>query len=720
MNIAPAILEHYPELNDAQRQIIGHLDGPLLVIAGPGSGKTYSIVLRTLNLLLLERAKPREVVLCTFTEKAALEMRHRVGMAAHKMAYGGDLSELTISTIHGFCNQLLMRHRHRTPLGHNYETLDELTQLLFIFENFDKIIGRRQSGRFLTRWTTRWTAIEGARGYFNKITEEMVDFHRLVSSDAPFLRAVGNAYQNYAQCLLDANRVDFAHLQRLAYDMLDDPVTAEIVSPGLRYVMVDEYQDTNYIQEQLLMLLTGANNNLCVVGDEDQSLYRFRGATVRNILEFHQRVPDCSTINLTTNYRSHRAIVERYDRWMDSVDWSNPDGDSFRHDKKIVADSGTEHPDYPSVVSIWGTNERDEAERFADMVDFLKANGAIEDYSNVALLLHSVRATHSSRYLKALQVKGIPAFCPRARAFFEIPEISRLVGCYAILFGWHGDTRGQVRGAVRRLANYVDDALVDLGKNFDSTTPLARGLKNWKAEIDALQEGETLDLRPVDYFYRLLALTPFKEAIRNENTARNLAIFSQLLHAFQSYYHYPVITYRNRRYLRLHFFNSFLRLLHAGGINEYEDPDQPFPKGHVQVMTIHQAKGLEFPVAVVGSLATQTRSAKQIDRHLGPFYPRPPFEPENRITTFDRMRLHYVAFSRPQKLLSAHIPRAADEPLRLHLAGAAPVALCAEGDARGAAFLGQRTPPRQEGVQLHRRPQDLRDLPPPIPVLPRV
>ena len=651
MNIAPAILEHYPELNDAQRRIIGHLDGPLLVIAGPGSGKTYSIVLRTMNLLLLQRAEPKEVVLCTFTDKAALEMRHRVGMAAHKLGYQSDLSELTISTIHGFCNQLLMRHRHRTPLGHNYETLDELTQLLFIFEHFDEIVGLREGELFLTRWRTRWTAIEGARGYFNKMTEEMVDPCLLATSDDPFLRAIGSAYQSYAKCLLAANRVDFAHLQRLAYDMLDDPATADAVSPGLRYVMVDEYQDTNYIQEQLLMQITRAESNLCVVGDEDQSLYRFRGATVRNILEFHQRVPDCATINLTTNYRSHQAVVERYDRWMASADWSNSEGDSYRHDKKIVADSETEHPDYPSVVSIWGTNDRDEAERFADLVEFLKENSVIEDYSNVALLLHSVRYAHSGRYLKALQAKGIPAFCPRARAFFDIPEISRLVGCYAVLFGWHGDGRGDVGGAVWRLAKYVDRALVDLGRNFGSTHPLAQGLQEWRAEIEALQEGETLDLRPVDYFYRLLALTPFKEAVGNENTARNLAIFSQLLHAFQNYYHYPVITHRNRTYLRLHFFSSFLRLLYAGGINEYEDPDQPFPKGHVQVMTIHQAKGLEFPAVVVGSLATQTRSAKQMDRDLNPFYHRAPFEPEDRITLFDRMRLHYVAFSRPEKLL---------------------------------------------------------------------
>jgi DNA helicase-2/ATP-dependent DNA helicase PcrA len=123
------------------------------------------------------------------------------------------------------------------------------------------------------------------------------------------------------------------------------------------------------------------------------------------------------------------------------------------------------------------------------------------------------------------------------------------------------------------------------------------------------------------------------------------------LNAFQAYYHYTVVTHRNRKALRLHLFNSFLRLLYEGGINEYEDPDQPIPKGHVQVMTIHQAKGLEFPVVVVGSLSVRLPSPKRIDRDLGPFYPRPPFEPEDRITLFDRMRLHYVAFSRAQKVL---------------------------------------------------------------------
>lgn len=651
MTIASAIAEHYPALNEAQRAIVGHVDGPLLVIAGPGSGKTYSIVLRALNLLLLEKAQPKQIVLCTFTEKAAFEMRDRLSAAARKVGYAGDLSELAVSTIHSFCNRVLTQHRHRTELGHSYDTLDELTQLLLIFEHFDEIVGPPENDLFLSKWKTRWTAIEGARGYFDKITEELVDPEQLTASTDRFVAAIGNAYRRYERALLDANRTDFAHLQRLVYDLLGDPATAEAVTRDLRYVLVDEYQDTNYIQEQLLLKLTETSRNLCVVGDEDQSLYRFRGATVRNILEFPQRMPGCATVKLTTNYRSHRAIVERYDRWMASTDWSNAHGASFRYDKTIEADAAGKHPEYPSVIAIWGKSERDEAARFADLVEFLKKNEVITDYGQVALLLHSVREDHSGTYLAALGAKGIPAYCPRARAFFDIPEVRDLVACFAVLFGWHGNGRGQVGGAVAELAIYVDAAIVQLGRRFGAPHPLAKSLQQWTGEIAALQETEGLDLRPADYFYHLLALDPFKSAVRNANTARNLGIFSQLLNVFQSYYHYTVITHKNREFLRLHFFNSFLRLLYDGGINEYEDPDQPFPKGHVQVMTIHQAKGLEFPVVVVGSLSTQLSSPKQIDRDLGPFYHRPPFEPENRITHFDRMRLHYVAFSRPQKVL---------------------------------------------------------------------
>jgi DNA helicase-2/ATP-dependent DNA helicase PcrA len=647
--IAPELLREYPNLDDAKHEIIAHEDGPLLVIAGPGSGKTFSLVLRTVNLLLHGRVKPSELVVCTFTEKAAFELRDRIAEAARKVEYQGDLSELHVSTIHALCNRILLEFRHHTPLGAGYETLDELTQLLFLFDHFGEIVA--SDAPYLGRWSTKWRAIEGMRDYFDKIAEELVDFSLLRTSPDPFLAAVGAAYGRYRAKLFERNRVDFAHLQALVDGLLSHAEIGPLVSSRIRYVLVDEYQDTNFVQEQVLTKLASATGNLCVVGDEDQSLYRFRGATVRNILEFPTKFPGCKKVDLTTNYRSHDRIVEAYDRWMASADWSNKNGPPFRFDKTIDPDPEGDFPAYPAVISIWGTSEKDEADRFANLVDTLKSSGVIEDYSQVALLLRSVRDRHSKPYLEALEKKGISAFCPRARGYFENDEIRLMVGCFALLFGYYEEGRGTLTGrSIAALAAYVDECIKALAE-YAAPHELGTEVLEYAREIASLKEGESLDLRPADYFYRLIALEPFRSYVTNENRARNLAVFSQLLNAFQNYYHYTVVTARNREFLRFHLFNSFLRLLHEGGINEYEDRDQPFPKGLVQVMTIHQAKGLEFPVVVVGSLDVAGGTAKQVDRDLGSFYNRTELEPPNRIKTFDRMRLHYVAFSRPQKLL---------------------------------------------------------------------
>ena len=654
VDIWPAIRRHFPELNDSQQQAISLTEGPLLIIAGPGSGKTLVLVIRALNILLRGKAQPGEMVLCTFTEKAAFELRDRIAMSAKKLGYEGDLSQLQASTIHGMCNNYLMRYRHHTRLGHGYQVLDELTQALFLFDNFDAIVGPEQDGKYLGKWSTRWTAIKGLTEFFNKITEELVEPRALIASPDPFLRQLGQAYLAYEAQLQERNCIDFGHQQKLFWELLHDPDIAALVQAGTRYVMVDEYQDTNYVQEQVLLRLARPQNNLCVVGDEDQSLYRFRGATVRNILEFEKHLPHCSRVELTVNYRSHRQIVAAYDKFMATCDWRNPNSEfNFRYDKTIEPNPDGHHPDYPAVFSTWGANGRDEADRVADLVRFLKDNRIIGDYNQVALLLHSVRLRHSGPYIEALERQGIPCFAPRARGYFDNEEVQYMVACFAVLLGWYGDQRGDIRGyALQELSGYVDNCLTSLARaGVVQGHPLARYLQQRVEEIAALDEGQTLNLRLGDYFYQMIAHQPFADMMGNENRARNLAVFSQLLNIFQSYYHYAVITYANRDIMRYHFFNSLLRFLYVGGINEYEDPDRPFPKGHAQVMTIHQAKGLEFPVVIVGSLAANIGSPKQVDRLLGDFYHREPFEPENRITEFDRMRLHYVAFSRAEKML---------------------------------------------------------------------
>ena len=197
-----------------------------------------------------------------------------------RSGYTGDLSELRVGTIHGICNAFVEEYRHRTPLGNAYETLDDLTQLLFIFEHFSDVVGEDavdSEAPYLGRWSTKWRAIRGLKSYFDKITEELIDPEALTYSREPFVRDLGEAYLRYEKAMFRDNRVDFAHQQKLLFELLEDDEVRSRITGSVRYVLVDEYQDTNYVQEQLLLALASGTSNLCVVGDEDQSLYRFRG-----------------------------------------------------------------------------------------------------------------------------------------------------------------------------------------------------------------------------------------------------------------------------------------------------------------------------------------------------------------------------------------------------------------------------------------------------------
>jgi ATP-dependent DNA helicase UvrD/PcrA len=266
-------LHDYLELNDDQRSIVAHDSGPLLVIAGPGSGKTRSLTLLAMNLLLLERAEPAEIILCTYTEKAAYEIQDRIYDIAKKVNYRKDISQMRVGTIHSICNRFIMEHLHCiASLGNNYETLDQLSQQLFIFEWMDEIC-KPSAKFFMNRWgTTPWKTAKKLQSFFDKITEELIDINSLISSRDGFLDCLANTYHAYRKMLVAHNRVDFAHLQKIVYGFLKNPNISHRITKGIRYVLVDEYQDTNYIQEQILIMLASETKNTCVVGDEDQAL----------------------------------------------------------------------------------------------------------------------------------------------------------------------------------------------------------------------------------------------------------------------------------------------------------------------------------------------------------------------------------------------------------------------------------------------------------------
>lgn len=657
-----AMTSAFPTLNRSQIEAITTVDGPVQIIAGPGSGKTLVLVLRAMFLLLTGRAQPNQVLLTTFTEKAAFELRDRINECARLLGYQGPLYEIRVGTLHSMCDEFIRKYIIHTPLKKNYETLDELTQALFLNENFSKIVpeSMRVGDKYFGRWEYKWTTINGLTPYLNKIVEEMLEVNTLLESGDDFHSLLAKSFQNYEKGLFAANRLDFAHQQLIFYKMLENAELQEKIRKNLKFIMIDEYQDTNYIQEQILFKLTYPENNICVVGDEDQSLYRFRGATVRNILEFQSHFAGCRQVVLDINYRSHEKIIEVYDKFMQSIDWKSADGrTNYRFHKSIKPDPEGKFPDYPAVFCIWGTTKKDEGRRFAALVKYLKSSGIIQDYSQVALLLHSVRLEYSEHYLQALEEVGIPYFAPRARAFFDNEEIRLMIGCYAVIFGFYNEMADLNGVSFTNLRSYVSDSIGRLGPYSQTSPELTSYIRQSAKEVEELRSPETLDMTISDYFYELLAFEPFNAFLKNENRARNLAMFSQLLTAFQNYYHTKLVTARNKDWINKKLFVSFMKLLLENGIDDYEDPYNPIPAGYVQVMTVHQSKGLEFPVVAVGSLSVAKRTGKRIDKDLGQFYHRESFEPEDRISLFDTMRQYYVAFSRAAKLL---VLTACEEP----------------------------------------------------------
>ena len=408
MTISPTIRRLHQSLDQQQLAVIAHGDGPLLILAGPGSGKTVCICLRALNLLLTGQVEPQHLLLCTFTRATAHEMRERVGAIARAAGYRGDLSSLRITTIHGLSHRLLSAHGANFGLAPSGRLLSAWEQLDLLKAHFHRIFGPDLVALEQHGWRTAQRVIGQARRFFDRIADELVDDQDLINSHSPFTTALGHCYARYRLLLQEQGAVDFAGLQTQALVLLQNPGLAANLGGSVHHLLVDEYQDTNYAQQQLLFRLAAVHRNICVVGDEDQLIYRFRGANPQGFGAFRQHFPDADVGELTANYRSHRDIVATCNRWISSFDWSNPHGAPFRYNKILVPGAHHADADHPAVISIRGQDKDDEADQLAILLRLLKGRRFIADYGQVAILLPSVKSRHSQHYIDALTRAGIP------------------------------------------------------------------------------------------------------------------------------------------------------------------------------------------------------------------------------------------------------------------------------------------------------------------------
>ena len=659
------------KLNAAQMRAATTVDGPLLIIAGPGSGKTHTLVERIVLLITSHDVEPEEILVSTFTEKAAAELITRVSSRLADLGVRVNLNEMYIGTLHSLCLRILDDHRDRTRLKRSYSVMDQFDQQYLTYRRlkaYDKIegaellLGPPEKGS--------WKRASTLVAWVNKLNEELVEPSRLIGSDDARLRALGRLFEDYLAWMERENLLDFSAIQVETWRLLEQhPDVLASLRSKLRYLMVDEYQDTNTVQEALLLKLAGSHTNLCVVGDDDQGLYRFRGATIRNILEFAEQAPgECATVELTTNYRSHPGIIEFFGDWMTRLEWSD-DTRSFRHDKRIVS-RDDDFWDGAPVIRV-GSEAGEDAwhEEVLAFLTHLRDSGRVTDWNQVACLFRSVKNRRAVTLARYLEEAGIPVYSPRSNLFFEREEVMLTVGALVFLFPQFEEAvkkRWPKRAREPAIWSWYEQCLSAFVA--EARKPEHVDLLKWCR----YRARDHADLkRSTDYafsglFYQLLQFPLFSRylgddahgGVRDSRPARNLALLSKLLTRFEYFHRVPVLAAKYLEANLRQLFNNYFRFLESGGLDEFEDASEYAPRGCISFMTIHQAKGLEFPVVMVGSLdAVPRKQHTELDEILQDgFYRKQPLEPVQRTKFFDFWRLYYTAFSRAQNLLVLMAP----------------------------------------------------------------
>ncbi len=414
-------------MNEEQQTAITYNDGPLLIIAGAGTGKTHCLVEKVKYLIKNNLAKPEQILALTFTEKAAAEMEERIDTA---MPYG--YFQMLTSTFHSFADQLLKEEAQHIGLNSGYRLMTEAETVIFLRQNlflFDLKYFRPLGNphRFLT----------AMRQHFSRLRDEDISPEQYLAwtaklKDKEHYPELAEAYKTYQTLKIKEGLMDFSDLVYYLLKLFRDrPKILEKYRRQFTHVLVDEFQDTNIAQYSLIKLLCPppANPHLTVVGDDSQAIYKFRGASVSNILDFMKDYPQAKQVTLLKNYRSNQAVLDAAYRLIKHND---PDTLEVRLgiSKKLVA----QKPDgKDSVRFYWTQQAEEEADCVADTIQ--KMYGAVSgrslQYSDFAILTRA--NNHSDAFIRALARQGIPYQFLGPGMLFKQPEIKDLIAYLKVL-----------------------------------------------------------------------------------------------------------------------------------------------------------------------------------------------------------------------------------------------------------------------------------------------
>lgn len=599
-------------LNKEQQQAVTYKGGPLLIIAGAGTGKTTVVTERIKHLIVTELALPSEILALTFTEKAAREMEERVDIA---VPYG--YTQMWISTFHAFCDRVLRTEALAIGLPTNYRLLTEAeaTQLiranLFSFElsyfrplgNPTKFVGgmlqhfsRLQDEDVTPTEYTAWAS-----------SKFKVKSAKLEKEEVEKYRELAKAYQKYTELKVKEGVMDFGDLITNALLLFRRrPAILKRYQEQFKYILVDEFQDTNYAQNELAILLAGKRANITAVADDDQSIYRFRGAAVSNVMQFRKHFPKAKIITLTENYRSTQEIL---DRAYQLVQHNNPDRLEVKEkiDKKLVS---ARKKKGEQIEFLYTDRVENEADRVAKTILSL-VQKEDRSFSDFAIL---VRANnHAEAFTRAFSRAGIPFQFLGPGQLFRQEEIKDLIAYLKVLYNFedsislyrvlsmdHFDIPARDLAAImnygRRFNLSLFEACEDVNKIFirkETKEAIDKFIAMVNRHLKAARRETAGQL--LFYFLQdtgLLANLAKSENQLEERRAQNITRFFDKLKTYETEHEDASVT------AVVDWIGLSMEL---GESPQAADIDWDRLNA-VYILTVHSSKGLEFPIVFLVNL----------------------------------------------------------------------------------------------------------------------
>ena len=583
-------------LNEKQKEAVNITEGPLLVLAGAGSGKTKVLTTKVAKLILDNNVDPSNILAITFTNKAAKEMKERILNMIGPIGY-----QIQISTFHSFGLSILKKHYDKLKLSKNFTILDSDDSSVLI-KNILKDINSDEN----------YKAIKNIISNNKNALINSYEFERFVSNDYDEL--VLDIYRKYENKLIKNNSVDFDDLLMLPIVLFRKyPNILKEYQEQYKYILIDEYQDTNEAQYLLTKMISSKYKNICVVGDDSQSIYSWRGSNYKNILNFEKDYPNCKTVYLEQNYRSTKTIINASNELIKN--------NIMRKDKNLW----TDNEEGVKIEYKRATDEKDEAFYVVSEINKLLDNGS--KFCDIAILY---RTNAQSRNLEdELLLNNIPYKVVGSVYFYNRKEIKDLMAYLKLIYNKDDDVSLTriINVPRRKIGKVTVDKLISKANDLNCSI------------YDAIDSGKELEFKNIISYLRenkdsytltkfidlILEKTGIIKELEEENTIEsqtrieNLNEFKSIAYQFEE--NYGIISLED-------FLNEISLV---ADITEYKDNDA------VTLMTIHSAKGLEFDNVFIVGLE------ESIFPHFNSFESNDQMEEERRLC--------YVAITRAKKRL---------------------------------------------------------------------